>query len=71
MPYSFWQARKTCFCTRKFLSKVVSVILYHDIPFLACKHKHLMKIGAPSDKFGVHYHWLPIEFHGFNSRIDF
>ena len=32
-----------------------------------------MQSGAPPDKFGVLYctAWLPIEFHGFTSRIIF
>ena len=42
-----------------------------DLSFLDCKHKHMMKSGAPPDKFGVLYCLLPIEFHGFTSRIDF
>ena len=39
--------------------------------FLDCKHKQMMKSGAPPDKVGVLYHLLPIEFHGVTSRIDF
>ena len=39
--------------------------------FFECKHKHMMKAGAPPDKVGVLYHLLPIEFHGFTSRIVF
>ena len=39
-----------------------------DTSFLDCKHKHMMKGGAPPDKFGVLR--LPIEFHGFTSRIN-
>ena len=35
--------------------------------FLYCKHKRMMKSRALPDKFGV---WLPIEFHGFTSRIN-
>ena len=31
----------------------------------------LMKYGAQPDKVGVLHHLLPIEFHGFTSRIDF
>ena len=30
----------------------------------------MMKSGAPPDKFGVLYRLLPIEFHGFTSRIN-
>ena len=40
-------------------------------PFLDFKHKHMMKSGAPPDKVGVLHRLLPIEFHGFTSRIDF
>ena len=36
-----------------------------------CKHKHMMKNGAPPDRVGVLHHLLPIKFHGFTSRIDF
>ena len=38
--------------------------------FFDCTHKHMMKSGAPPDKFGVLYLCLPIEFHGFTSRIN-
>ena len=44
-----------------------------DTSFLDCKQKHMMKSGAPPDKFGVLYAgmvWLPIEFHGLTNRID-
>ena len=39
--------------------------------FPDCKHKHMVKSGAPPDKVGVLQSLLPIEFHGFTSRIDF
>ena len=29
-----------------------------DTSFLDCKHKHMMKSGAPPDKFGVLYHMV-------------
>ena len=35
------------------------------------KQKHMMKNGAPPDKFGVLHCLLSIEFHGFTSTIDF
>ena len=39
-----------------------------DTSFLDCKHKHMMKSGAPpSESCTV---WLPIEFHGFTSRFN-
>ena len=34
-----------------------------------CKHKHMMKSGAPPDK--VLYCLLLIEFHGFTSKTEF
>ena len=38
-----------------------------------CKHKHMMKSGAPPDKSPPVSCtvWLPIEFHGFTSRINY
>ena len=42
-----------------------------DTCFLDCKHKHMMKNGAPPNKFGALYRLLPIEFYGFTSRIGF
>ena len=35
------------------------------------KHKHMMKSGAPPDKFGVLSRLFPIDVHSFTSRIDF
>ena len=40
-------------------------------PLFYCKHKHMMKSGAPSDKVGSLHRLLPIEFHDFTFRIDF
>ena len=51
--------------------KVYSMTGMNRTSFLDCKHKQMMKSGAPPDKFGVLYHMLPIEFHGVTSRIDF
>ena len=39
--------------------------------FLDCKHKHMIKSGAPPAKVGVLHRLRPIEFHGFTNRIDF
>ena len=44
------------------------IINEQDTFFLDCKHKHMIKNGAPPDKFCTV--WLPIEFHGFTSRIN-
>ena len=53
------------------LQGVLNDINEQGTSFLDCKHKHMMKSGAPPDKFGVLLHLVPIEFHGFRSRIDF
>ena len=39
--------------------------------FLDCKHKHMMKSGAPPDKFGVLYRMFTYRIHGFTSRINY
>ena len=54
-----------------FLQGILNDINEQDTPFLVCKHKHMMKSGAPPDKVRVLYCLLPMEFHGFTSRIDF
>ena len=54
-----------------YLQSILNDINEQDTSFLDCKHKHMMKSGAPPDKVGVLYHLLPIEFHGFTSRIAF
>ena len=54
-----------------YLQGILNVINEQDTSFLDCKHRHMMKSGAPPDKVGVLYRMLPIEFHGFTSRIDF
>ena len=54
-----------------YLQGILNDINEQDTSFLDCKQKHLMKIGAPPDKVGVLHRLLPIEFHGFTSRIDF
>ena len=59
--------------TRKsfYLQGILNDINDQDTSFLDCKHKHMMKSRAPPDNVGVMYCMLPIEFHGFTSRIDF
>ena len=42
-----------------------------DTSFLDCKHKHMMKTRAPSDKSWSPVRLLPREFHGLTCRIDF
>ena len=54
-----------------YLQGILNDINEHDTSFLDCKHKHMMKCGAPPDKFGVLYRiCLSIEFHGFTSRMN-
>ena len=36
-----------------------------------CKHNHMIKRGAPPDNSEFCTEWLPIEFHGFTSRIGY
>ena len=38
-----------------YLQGILDDINEQDISFLDCKHKHIMKSGAPPDKFGVLY----------------
>ena len=76
MPkFIFWQARKKYIFAQDsfYLQGILDDIDEQDTSFIDCKHKHMMKSGAPPDKFGVLYRmvsWLPIEFHGFTSRIN-
>ena len=37
-----------------YLQGILNDINEQDTSFLDCKHKHMMKCGAPPDKFGVH-----------------
>ena len=51
-----------------YLQGILDDINEQDTSFLDWKHKHMMKCGAPPDKFGVLYTvCLSIEFHGFTS----
>ena len=45
--------KKNIFCTRKFLQGLLDDINEQDTCFVDCKHKQMMKSGAPPDKFGV------------------
>ena len=38
-----------------YLQGILDDINEQDTSFLDCKHKHMMKSGAPPDKFGVLY----------------
>ena len=62
--------RKYIFAQESFyLQSILNDINEQDTSFLDCKHKHMMKCGAPPHKCTVHV-CLPIEFHGFTSRIN-
>ena len=54
---------------RFYLQGILNNINEQDISFR--KQKHMVKRGAPPDKVRVLHPLLPIEFHGFTSRIDF
>ena len=54
-----------------YLQGILNDINEQDTSFLDCKHKHMMKSETPPDKVGVLHRLLPIEFHGFTSRINF
>ena len=41
-----------------------------DTSFLDRKHKHMMKSGAPSDKFGVLYHIVTYRILLFHKQIN-
>ena len=49
--------RKYIFAQESFyLQGILNNINEHGTSFLECKHKHMMKDGAPPDKDGVLYH---------------
>ena len=59
--YSSWQAKENnyIFAHESFyLQGILDNINEQDPSFLDCKHKHMMKSGAPPDKFGVLYHMV-------------
>ena len=41
-----------------YLQGLLNDINEQDTSFLDCKHKHMMKCGAPPDKFGVHVSYV-------------
>ena len=41
-----------------YLQGILDDINEQDTSFLDCKHKRMMKSGAPPDKFGVMYHMV-------------
>ena len=54
-----------------YLQGILNHINEQDTSFLDCKHKHMLKCGAPPHKFGVHVPYVyPIKFNGFAIRIN-
>ena len=53
-----------------YLQGVLNDINEQDTSFFDCKHKHMMKSGAPPDKFGVLYRIYTYRIHGFTIRIN-
>ena len=53
-----------------YLQSILSNVNEQHISFLECKHKHMMKSGAPPDKFRALYHRFTYRIHGFTSRIN-
>ena len=54
-----------------YLRDILNDINEQVTSFLDCKHKHMVKSGAPPDTVGVLHRLLPIEFLGFTNRVDF
>ena len=64
--------RKCIFARDSFhLPGILNDINNQDTSFLDCKHRHMMKCGAPPDIYRSPCTvCLPIKFHGFTSRIS-
>ena len=61
--------RKSIFAQESFfLQGILDDINEQDTSFLDCKHKHMMKSGAPPEKFGVLYRWLPYRIPWFHKQ---
>ena len=54
-----------------YLQSILYDINEQDTSFLNCKHKHMMKSGAPPENSESCTVWLPIEFRVFTSRINY
>ena len=55
----YFLAGKYIFAQASFyLEGILNDINEQDTSFLDCKHKHMMKCGAPPDKFGVHVSYV-------------
>ena len=53
-----------------YLHGILNNINEQDTSFLDCKHKHMMKCGPPPENLESCTVCLPIESHGFKSRIN-
>ena len=51
-----------------YLQGLLDDIKEQNTSFVDCKHKHMMKRGAPPDNLRVLYRMLPIEFHGLHKQ---
>ena len=61
--------RKYIFAQESFyLQGILNDINEQDTSFLDCKHKHMMKSGAPPDKFGVLYRMVTYRISWFHKQ---
>ena len=51
-----------------YLQDILNNINEQDTSFLDCKHKHMMKRGAPPDKFGVLYSMVTYRISWFHKQ---
>ena len=52
-----------------YLQGILEDINEQDKSSLECKHKYMVKSGAPPDKVGVLHILLPIEYHGSTAEL--
>ena len=61
--------RKYIFAEESFyLQGILNYINEQDTSFLDCKHKHMIKCGAPPDKFGILYRMIPVRIPWFHKQ---
>ena len=73
LPYSFWQEKKKYIFAQEsfYLQGILNDISEQDTSFLNCKHKHMMKRGAPPDKFRVLYRMVTYRISWFHRQNNF
>ena len=54
-----------------YLQGILNEMNEQDTSFLDCKHKHMMKCGAPPDKFGVLYRMFIYRIPWFHQQNEF